>query len=90
MTSSNAIAVWWCRTMHSKAMWPIHGRYICPDCGRVIPVSWEAGPPRTEPALPRPTAKRRTFAPDSVRLFQWLPRVVAHYLSGGLKRSDTM
>lgn len=26
--------------MHSKAMWPIHGKYVCPDCLREYPVAW--------------------------------------------------
>lgn len=30
--------------MHSKAMWPIHGRYICPDCLREYPVEWTGVP----------------------------------------------
>lgn len=34
------ISRWWCRRTHSKAMWPIHGRYICRVCLREYPVSW--------------------------------------------------
>jgi hypothetical protein len=30
----------WCRKMHAQAMWPIHGRYICPQCFREYPVTW--------------------------------------------------
>ncbi len=30
--------------MHSKAMWPIHGKYICPDCLREYPVAWTGIP----------------------------------------------
>ena len=37
----NWIAQVWCKTMHSKAMWPIHGKYICPTCLREYPVVWE-------------------------------------------------
>jgi len=37
----NWIAELWCKTMHTRAMWPIHGRYICPDCLREYRVSWE-------------------------------------------------
>ncbi len=37
----NWIAVLWCKKMHTKAMWPIHGRYICPQCLRTYPVAWE-------------------------------------------------
>jgi hypothetical protein len=31
----------WCKRMHTRAMWPIHGRYICPQCLRVHAVAWE-------------------------------------------------
>jgi len=31
----------WCRKMHSRAMWPIHGKYICQDCMREYAVTWE-------------------------------------------------
>jgi uncharacterized protein YbaR (Trm112 family) len=37
----NRISELWCKKMHSKAMWPIHGRYICPQCFRAYPVAWE-------------------------------------------------
>jgi hypothetical protein len=37
--------------MHSKAMWPIHGHYICPQCLREHQVPWE-GP--VDPALDYP------------------------------------
>jgi hypothetical protein len=43
----NWISVLWCKKMHTKAMWPIHGRYICPQCLRTYPVVWE------EPAIAR-------------------------------------
>lgn len=36
------ISIFWCKSMHSKAMWPIHGKYICPDCLREYPVAWTA------------------------------------------------
>jgi hypothetical protein len=39
----------WCKTMHRSAMWPIHGRYICPKCLREHAVTWDEpvpyGPP---------------------------------------------
>jgi hypothetical protein len=38
--------------MHSKAMWPMHGKYICPDCLREYPVAWEDLPARREPVAP--------------------------------------
>ena len=36
----NWIGTLWCRKMHSGAMWPIHGRYICPQCLREYTVDW--------------------------------------------------
>jgi len=32
----------WCRSMHRGAMWPMHGKYICPRCLCEYPVVWEA------------------------------------------------
>jgi hypothetical protein len=32
----------WCRLMHARAMWPIHGAYQCRVCGRSYPVPWAA------------------------------------------------
>jgi hypothetical protein len=37
----NWISELWCKKMHSRAMWPIHGKYICPNCLRSYPVAWE-------------------------------------------------
>src|ERR1039457_1984616 len=31
----------WCRSMHNQAMWPMHGKYICPRCLLEYPVPWE-------------------------------------------------
>jgi hypothetical protein len=42
----------WCKTMHKKAMWPIHGRYICPQCMRQYRVGWEGIPQPEEYADP--------------------------------------
>jgi hypothetical protein len=36
----NGFSKWWCERMHSKAMWPIHGRYVCRVCLREHPISW--------------------------------------------------
>jgi hypothetical protein len=36
----NWISGVWCQTMHRQAMWPIHGRYLCPTCFRVYEVKW--------------------------------------------------
>jgi hypothetical protein len=35
------IACAWCRAFHPEPMWPMHGHYQCPACGRVYPVPWE-------------------------------------------------
>ena len=37
----NWIRSTWCKNMHTEAMWPIHGKYICPRCLREYPVAWE-------------------------------------------------
>jgi len=46
--------------MHPQAMWPIHGKYTCPQCFREFPVSWETLPNKNEYADPslRATANR--------------------------------
>ena len=31
----------WCKSVHNQAMWPIHGKYICPTCLQEYPVAWE-------------------------------------------------
>jgi len=31
----------WCETMHSRTMWPIHGKYRCADCFREYEVAFE-------------------------------------------------
>jgi hypothetical protein len=36
----------WCKAMHDRAMWPIHGSYHCSQCMREYRVEW-ATPPRT-------------------------------------------
>jgi hypothetical protein len=35
------IGEFWCKTTHSRPMWPMHGRYTCPECLREYPVPWE-------------------------------------------------
>ena len=42
----------WCRNMHNQAMWPIHGKYICPQCLQEYPVAWEGPAIRAEYADP--------------------------------------
>ena len=50
----NQITHVWCKTMHARAMWPIHGKYICQKCLQEYPIAWE-GPARqaeyADPAL---------------------------------------
>lgn len=33
-------SAFWCRKMHTRTMWPIHGKYVCPQCFREYPVNW--------------------------------------------------
>jgi hypothetical protein len=42
----------WCQKMHTRAMWPIHGKYTCSRCLREYPVTWEGLPKPTEYADP--------------------------------------
>ena len=37
----NKISDMWCKTMHKRAMWPIHGRYRCSECFREHSVMWQ-------------------------------------------------
>jgi hypothetical protein len=38
----NRISRAWCKTMHRRqAMWPIHGRYLCPKCLCAHEVKWQ-------------------------------------------------
>jgi hypothetical protein len=36
----NWIRSTWCKSMHNEAMWPMHGKYICPRCLLEFPVAW--------------------------------------------------
>lgn len=38
----NKLSIFWCKHMHTQAMWPIHGRYVCPKCFREYRVAWES------------------------------------------------
>jgi hypothetical protein len=31
----------WCKLLHDRPNWPIHGRYACRVCGRSYAVPWE-------------------------------------------------
>ncbi len=63
----NRISEMWCKSMHSRAMWPIHGKYICPDCLREYPVIWEEIPASPEIAI----EERDTFSP-------WQSKPIVH------------
>lgn len=32
----------WCKLMHSKLFYPIHGKYLCSVCGEDFP-AWKEG-----------------------------------------------
>jgi hypothetical protein len=67
----------WCKSMHSKAMWPMHGKYICPECFREYPVAWAEIPTGSEQA------------PPANQPFVWSKPAVSEMM-GRLKRSDSM
>ena len=47
----NWISALWCKSMHSRPMWPMHGKYICSTCLREYPVIWDARAERQAPAV---------------------------------------
>ena len=81
----NRMTVWWCKTMHAGAMWPVNGKYICPDCLREFPVIWESVPATSE--YPQPA--ERQYQPAG-RSFLWSARLAVQHVVGTLKRFDTM
>jgi hypothetical protein len=34
--------------MHSEAMWPIHGKYVCKRCFREYPIDWNGSEARVK------------------------------------------
>jgi hypothetical protein len=42
----------WCKNVHRQAMWPIHGKYVCPRCLCEFPVTWEGPATAAEYADP--------------------------------------
>jgi len=53
----NWISELWCKAVHSKPMWPMHGKYICATCLREYPVVWDtraARPSRPVHAVDEP------------------------------------
>jgi hypothetical protein len=53
----------WCRTFHPDPMWPIHGHYACPACGRVYPVPWHEAKEFTRGSVASPTEHDPRMAP---------------------------
>jgi hypothetical protein len=33
----------WCKRVHGRPMWPMHGKYMCSRCLQEYPVFWETG-----------------------------------------------
>ena len=58
----NWISQVWCRKVHTKAMWPMHGKYICPQCLREYRVAWEGPVRATEYADPSLCSARIAIA----------------------------
>jgi hypothetical protein len=57
------ISAGWCKTMHNRATWPIHGRYQCLECGRQYAVLWtESGRPEPKAEAVRPVHQPVTHA----------------------------
>ncbi len=62
------ISTAWCKTMHKRSMWPIHGRYVCSECFREHPVMWtgpdkhEEQPAGTLASAGQPVDSRGAFA----------------------------
>jgi hypothetical protein len=38
----------WCRVTHKDPMWPVNGRYRCPECLRTYEVPWANSTLKTE------------------------------------------
>ena len=51
--------------MHTRAMWPIHGKYVCQVCLREYPVEWEGSPKATEYADPGLRKTAIALAPNA-------------------------
>lgn len=38
------LSTWWCGLKHRSITWPVHGYYVCTNCGRRYQVQWAAQP----------------------------------------------
>src|ERR1017187_8977697 len=74
-TMKNWIRSTWCKSMHNEAMWPMHGKYICPRCLLEYPVPWET-PAETPAATP-------DYAVTNVRS---ISETVHHLRAGAARR----
>ena len=61
----DSIGRWWCKTMHTQALWPIHGRYLCTRCLREHKVEWE-NPIWADQRASRPDPERSLRVPSRV------------------------
>ena len=62
----NWIRSTWCKSMHNEAMWPMHGKYICPRCLLEYPVPWEtqAMTPDYADVSLRPASETASYAAE--------------------------
>ena len=56
------IAEYWCQTTHRRTTWPIHGKYICQECGREYPVCWYLSDPVAVTDTPRRMVEPRELS----------------------------
>lgn len=56
---------WWCKKMHRRAMWPIHGRYVCKKCLREYPITWVSTTQSEESPQPKSKRKKRSQSKES-------------------------
>ena len=55
--------MYWCKLVHKRTTWPIHGHYLCLECGAEFPVLWEAE--ERYPIKPRVKAGKTVRLPRS-------------------------
>ena len=61
----------WCEHMHTQAMWPMHGKYICSRCLCEHTVAWETATPS------------RPYVCEPVRQIDESPLYAARHASAG-------
>jgi hypothetical protein len=50
---------YWCKLAHKRTTWPIHGHYVCLQCGTEFPVLWERIRERKTAGKRKPESGRR-------------------------------